>query len=173
MGGMGGMGGGGTGSDANALLKFDLSSIPAGTTVSSAVLNLYLESLSSGTMQVSLYRVTRNWVEGTRSGTGTADGATWKTYDGSSSWGTEGGDHDPAATALTTVNATAGWYSWDTAALVTAWLATPASNNGMLLAGPSGGAGSGITATFTSSDATGASAGRKPQLSVTYTGPCN
>jgi len=165
-------GGGGTGSNANALLKFDLSAIPAGATVSSAILNLYLENLSSSTMQVSLYRVTRSWVEGTRSGTGTADGTTWKTYNGSSSWGTDGGDHDATATALTTVNGTPGWYSWDTTALVTGWLTTPASDNGMLLAGPSGG-GSGITATFTSSDATGSAAGHKPQLSVTYTGPCN
>ena len=166
-------GSGGAGSDAHALIKFDLSSIPAGATISSAVLNLYLESLSSSTIQVSLYRVVRDWIEGTRSGTGTADGATWNTYDSSSSWGTGGGDHDLAATALTTINGAPGWYSWDATALVTGWLTAPASNNGMLLAVPSGGTGSGIAATFTSSDATGASAGHRPQLNVTYTGPCN
>jgi hypothetical protein len=125
----------------------------------------------SGTLQISAYRVTRAWVEGTRSGSGTADGATWTTYNGSSSWSSAGGDHDVSAAALTTVGASSGWYAWNAAPLVSGWLTTPASNKGMLLAGPSGG--SSMTATFTSSDATGSSAGRRPQLSVTYTGPCN
>lgn len=160
---------------AHALLKFDLSSIPAGATISAASLQLYLEGLSSpGTLQVSLYRVSRAWVEGTQNGSGPSpNGATWQTYNGSASWTSQGGDHDLGAAALTTVNSASGWYAWNATTLVAGWLTNPATNNGMLLDAAGGGMGGSNTATFTSSDANGAAAAQRPKLTITYTGACS
>jgi hypothetical protein len=173
MGGEGMGGGGGSINGANTLLKFDLSSIPSGATLTSATLQLYLEGMApAGTLQISAYRVTRAWVEGTQNGGGSSpNGATWATYNGATSWTNAGGDHDVSAAALTTVSATPGWYAWNAATLVSGWLTTPVSNNGMLLAAPSGGASN--TATFTSSDAGGGSAGQRPKLTLVYPSPCN
>ena len=43
---------------------------------------------------VTLYPLTRPFVEGTGNGTIPADGATWQTYDGTNGWTTAGGDFD-------------------------------------------------------------------------------
>ena len=70
------------------LMKFDLSSIPIGSVITDAEIQLYQtnwNSVNSGdccfVTQVDVHRLLRDWTEG---------GATWNTYDGSSGWTTAG-----------------------------------------------------------------------------------
>lgn len=81
-----------------ALLKFneldDGVSIPAGSTINSAVLTLVTErDRSDNTRTHSIYRMLRSWTEI----------ATWNTYDGTNNWGTAGANNtttDREATAI-------------------------------------------------------------------------
>src|SRR3990170_1048895 len=61
------------------LFQFDLSSIPAGSTIDSATLRLYDRGtdLSSTTRIMRVYRCVRNWGETT---------VTWNKYDGTNLW---------------------------------------------------------------------------------------
>jgi hypothetical protein len=50
---------------------------------------------NTGNRNVTLYPLTRSFVEGTGTGTSPANGATWLTCDGSNLWTNPGGDFDP------------------------------------------------------------------------------
>jgi hypothetical protein len=66
-----------------ALVKFDLSSIPAGSTVLSAILSLYaITDNSTNAVAFKVHRPLRAWVE---------DQATWQIYSTGNSWQTAGG----------------------------------------------------------------------------------
>jgi len=115
----------------NQLIQFDLSAIPSNAHIVSAQLQLYSKS---GSGKVNIYRLTHDWTEGTMSGSGTADGVTWKTYDGSSSWATSGGDFAPTLVDSDSVDSSAnGFQSWELAPLVQDWLAGKYPNYGVLL----------------------------------------
>ena len=104
------------------LIRFDLARLPSGVSVRSARLELSLQSVNApGT--ASIHRVTRGWVEGTQSGGGQADGATWYTHDGTNAWTSEGGDYDTSAVAETVINGGETWVSWEIGPLVEDWLA--------------------------------------------------
>jgi hypothetical protein len=47
------------------LVRFDLSSIPAGSILNSAILTLYAHSANPNTGSISLYQITSDWSEGT------------------------------------------------------------------------------------------------------------
>ena len=65
------------------LIKFDLSGIPAGATINSAVLSLYATADFSSTARTfRVYRQKRVWVEGE---------ATWNIYSSGNNWQTAGG----------------------------------------------------------------------------------
>lgn len=84
----------------NALVRFDLSAIPAGSKIDSATLELSV-SEESTTTPVRVHRVSalpQDWVEGT--GCCSNDGATWKTYDGTHAWTSAGGDFEPHTTTF-------------------------------------------------------------------------
>ena len=95
------------------LIRFDLSSIPAGSTVLAARLVLNLSKTNSGAISVALHRVTREWGEagshapdeegaGTTAATGDA---TWAAAIlGTQAWDTPGGDFVGASSAVATVN---------------------------------------------------------------------
>lgn len=61
----------------------------------SATVVFYVWQDNSGIRNVTLYPLTRSFVQGTGSGTSPADGATWLTYDGTNPWTSPGGDFDP------------------------------------------------------------------------------
>lgn len=70
------------GSVFRTLVQFDLSSIPSGTTVNSATLNLWIRSFTgTNTRTLRVYRVLRNWAE---------TQATWNVYTTGNNWGTAG-----------------------------------------------------------------------------------
>ena len=94
------------------LISFDLSGIPAGSTINSATLELYQHAEShsgSGSTNHSIYRLKRNWVE---------DQATWNVYSTGNSWSSAGAFHaddceqTPIATTALGGTTGSGYKSW-------------------------------------------------------------
>ena len=138
------------------LIAFDLSSIPAGATILSAVLGLKLTSAYAGEVTIEAHEITRSW---------TLAGVTWNKYDGSNAWATPGGDFDAAVIDSVVLDGTVQFYEWDiTASIVQGWLST---NNGLLLKASN----EALTISdkyFAASE--NATPGNRPYLRVTYTG---
>ena len=128
------------------LLAFDLSSIPAGTTVNAVTLRLQIpqEPPNVITSTVTLHRVSANWGEAGSSSTGgsgspaqTGD-ATWLyRFFSTQIWTTAGGNFAAAPSASQSVG-DIGLYEWTGAGLVADvqfWINNAASNFGWLLKG--------------------------------------
>ena len=131
-----------------AVLKFDLSSIPAGSTINAATLMLHMSRTTSAGQGIAVHRLLADWGEGTSNATGglgeggggpaTTNDATWvHRFYSTQLWNTPGGDFAAAASATTTVS-DIGNYSWSGAGVtadVQQWLANPAANFGWLVRG--------------------------------------
>lgn len=140
---------------AYGLLRFDLSTLPAGSHVTSATLSTYA-SAGSGTGSVALHRVMRDWTEA----------ATWTTSDGSTAWSQAGGDVHVTAVASTAFAGAGTWLAWDVTALADRWLKGSVPNQGVQIR-----AGAGLSGLqLASSDH--ATAGNRPRLAVTFLPPC-
>lgn len=160
-----------------ALMHFDLSSVPAGSTVSSAAVTMQVTKTSfatSGDFNFSLHRLTRNWGEGTSFGTGTGAAAqpgeaTWhQAMAGSTPWTTTGGDFTSPASASRLVG-NLGSYTWSSAGLasdVQGWIDSPSSSFGWILRGDEATASAKI---FASREAP--TIGHRPTLSIDYLVP--
>lgn len=161
------------------LLAFDLSSIPAGSTITAVTFSMTLNRTRGGASQTRLHRALQNWGEGTAAGTSGGGGggqagsndATWYCpYFPSSLWNTVGGDYVATASATTTVSGSLTTYTWTSAQLVAdvqGWLNNPATNFGWFIIGDES---SGQTAKrFNSRE--NASTGQRPRLVVTFTPP--
>ncbi len=151
---------------ASGLLQFNLASIPAGSKITGATLQL---SKSNGTFfsgTIVVYRVTTPWIEGTKTGSPSTISATYNTA-GATLWTTPGGDYDPAAVASLT-NIMQGWNSWDVTSLVQGWSSGSFSNYGMILVPTT----IDVYAEFVSKDDSGSMAPYYPKLLVTYYAPC-
>ena len=133
------------------LLRFDFSSIPAGSTIDSAALALHVSKVPNGAQpeSVELHRTTAAWGEGTSNaatgGTGGGEGdgiqattndATWTfSFFNTTSWASAGGDFDPTILAATTVTGINSYQWTGLTAVVQQSLDTPATNLGWLLLG--------------------------------------
>jgi len=117
------------------LLQFDFSTIPAGSTISSATMSLYQWYQGDASPQmIDAHYLARSWAEGTGAGSATADGATWTSSDGAAPWSLPGGDYNAGSSASTLApNATNIWVDWDLTALTQAWVNGSVSNNGLLI----------------------------------------
>ncbi len=127
-----------------ALLRFDLSSVPAGATITSTTLTLRLERTRVATFPIHMHRMTSAWGEGISSqfgGGGTAatpGDATWiaRFFGTTQLWTLPGGDFNPVASASSQVGFDEIDYVWTSTGLaadVQGWLNTPASNFGWIL----------------------------------------
>jgi Disaggregatase related repeat/TGF-beta propeptide len=138
------------GADRRGLIKFDLSSIPANGTVTSAT--LYLYSHDNKTDQTTyLYRVTSNWNENT---------VTWL------NWSLLGGDFDSATPHFTFLPAQNNcMLTIDLTSLVQAWVNGTYQNHGLMLysTGPNH-----IIKYSSKEDGT---ASQRPKLNIVYTTP--
>ncbi|MBS7622821.1 DNRLRE domain-containing protein [Candidatus Bathyarchaeota archaeon] len=110
------------------LVKFDLSSIPSGSTVNVAYLLLYYyyrgENNPAG-RTYNAYRVTKDWVE---------TQATWNVYSTGNSWTTPGGDYTTDGGSSSTVPAnTEQWMIWDVTSIVKAWIEGGQPNYGFII----------------------------------------
>jgi len=156
------------GSDENSLIRFDRLAIPPGARINTARLELYHYMTESTQVNpgVEVYRVTRDWVEGTLDGTGTADGATWQTWDGSSDWTQTGGDHDVSPVASSDISAAINdWETWEIGELVQGWIDGTYPNYGLLLKGTGS-----IEVRFASKE--DADPALRPRLTISYSCTC-
>jgi len=127
-----------SGSADNALLQFDDSDIPYGVRIISAQLELYHTVTSSVSVDdtITVHSMRSDWVEGTMSGAGIADGATWDTRDGITNWTSGGADYDPQPITSSAISgATGDWESWDITTLVQGWFNGSYPRYGLLLQG--------------------------------------
>lgn len=128
------------------LVSFDLSEIPAGSTIASVRLEMNMSRTSGDESPVSLHRFTTRWAEGSsdargeggRGAASTPGDPTWihAGFD-DTFWFTPGGDYVEEPSATTSVGRT-GPYQWASAQLtadVQSWLANPSLNSGWIAIG--------------------------------------
>jgi len=134
------------GSIRRAVLRFDLSGIPAGSVVTDVSLQLYDSAANVDNAVVSMHVLANSWGEGRSAATGgqgsgaPAQGgdATWlHRFSTGTLWNTPGGDFAVLPSAQTTVGG-AGFYNWSGSGLVSdvqQFLLNPSLNFGWLLRG--------------------------------------
>jgi autotransporter-associated beta strand protein len=162
-----------------ALFEFDLSSIPVGSTITSASLQLYCTDSHNVASNFRLFRTLVDWGEGTATGkagaTATAGQASWNNrLTGTAAWSTPGGasgtDYSATVSASTSVTGT-GAKTWSSAGLladVQYWVNNPGSNFGWFLISDAEGTNQSVNRFATSENGTTAN---RPALTVTYTAP--
>jgi hypothetical protein len=162
-----------------ALMAFNFSSIPSGSTINSVSLSLSLDRGHGSTLAISMHRATAPWGEGTSNAGSASDGAgvaptpgdvTWlhRVYP-NVLWTTPGGDFDPVASATTTVSGV-NFFAWSSPGLVSdvqGWLNNPASNFGWLMRCPE--TVEGASKRFVSGDSTNTF--QVPMLTINFTRP--
>jgi hypothetical protein len=133
------------------LIRFDTSSIPAGSTILSATLRLHMSRTVSGDQVVEVRRALASWGEGTsvapgeggNGGAPSANDATWlHRFFAGPAWTNQGGDFASGRSDSATVGGI-GFYEWaNLGSDVQAWVNSPASNFGWGLLGNEGSLGS-------------------------------
>ena len=135
----------GAGSVRRGLLRFDLSSIPPRSTVTSAVLRLSVVRVpgnGAADSTFDLFRLLASWKQGNKVGNSgapaTAGETTWNARMlGTAAWTSPGAKKDAVATASGSGDEGQGGYSWSGSGLVTdvqLWVNNPSQNFGWLLA---------------------------------------
>ena len=147
--------------DYSVIMKWDIASIPAGSTITAASVTINVTNISGNTYQV--YKMHRPWIE---------TGATWTQYASGLNWQVAGasGTSDRGATALGSMTAsTTGLktftFNASGVAIVQEWLNTPSSNNGIIVQNYANADG----LDWDSSEI--GTATNRPKLTVTYTPP--
>jgi hypothetical protein len=129
-----------------SLLRWDLSALPTGITISSAEVELYcFDGNAENEMDLALYGVTRNWTEGTGidlwpDASYVPDGATWSLAGPDTAWTTPGGDLTTSSVCRVTLPAGMGngWVTLDATAAVRAWVERGVPNRGLAVRPESG-----------------------------------
>lgn len=135
------------------LVRFNLSSIPAGTVPTSATLSLWVESFTNPLdSTVTVQPVSAAWVE---------NAVTWNKRTSTKWWSGGSFFATPAATAPISSTFTPGWVEWDVTAIAKQWLNGGITNNGILLQNDKD-----SVVTFSSRGATDAA--HRPKLVITY-----
>ncbi len=152
----------------NQLIQFDLSTIPAEANIISAQLELKQTATSSAEADavISVHRITQSWVEGTKSKSKPADGATWNTTDGSLNWDTGGGgSYDTTAIASIVITSALVTRNWDISSLVQNWHNGLFINEGVLLKGSGT-----VNVSFASKE--DLTIANRPKLTISYRCEC-
>ena len=147
------------------LLQFDLSTIPANATITSATLQL--NATGNEGFAINVYEVTEQWQEG--AGGGDNGTANWDERLPDTPWDTSDdlthGGVDKNKIVATLDTPTAGLHSWDITTLAQDWYTGDLTNYGLMLASPDGGSG---TANYESRETN-----NRPQLIISYTTDVN
>ncbi|NUQ51803.1 MAG: DNRLRE domain-containing protein [Phycisphaerales bacterium] len=170
-----------TGDLRRALIRFDLSAIPAGATINDVKLQMRLSKARTGTDTVKIHRANASWGEGTSDATANegkgapaaAGDATWGfRFFNTTSWSVLGGDFNAAASASEAIGTSIGVYTWDDPGLtsdVAAWMQSPPSNFGWVVIGDES-----INQTSRRFDSrNGTVPADAPHIIVNYTPPCD
>jgi len=126
---------------ARGLFRFDLSSVPAGSTINSVSLTLSVTRTPSGGVNsiFDLHRVTESWGEGNNGGTGAgtpadANETSWNNrLSPGTPWTTPGGSFAPAVSASRSIGGDGSYAFTSTAGLVSdvqSWVNNPSGNFG-------------------------------------------
>lgn len=120
----------------SALIRWDISSVPAGANIVSAAISVHVDYRSNETsVPVSMYRMLRPWEEMQ---------ATWIKATNAANWATAGAngsaDRSLTATAAATFSEANVWYNFDATNLVRQWVTNPADNKGVIFKAGSSGA---------------------------------
>ena len=164
------------------LLEFDVANnVPAGSTINSVTLTMWLNRTQVGDRLVDLHKVLADWGEAGSSGRGNGGNAqtgdaTWlHTFYNNQLWVTPGGDFSPAVSGsqlIGTSGANGVSYTWNSTgqmvADVQSWLDNPDLNFGWLLQGDEAQRSS---KRFDSSESTNAD--HRPKLTIDFTEPAN
>jgi spore coat protein A len=161
-----------------ALIAFDVAgAVPAGSTINSVTLTLYMSRSRSQNETVDLHQVLAAWGEGTshangeegEGATATTNDATWshRLWSGTT-WTTPGGDFAVSASGTATVAGQNGFYSWSSTGMasdVQSWLDSPANNHGWIVIGNE--VGSRVAKRFNSRE--NITSSRRPALEIDFT----
>ncbi|HEY4691574.1 MAG TPA: DNRLRE domain-containing protein [Anaerolineae bacterium] len=132
-----------------SLIKFDTSAIPNGSTINSAVLQVYMIAswdYPSRSRTITAYRISSNWAEST---------VTWNTQPGIAE----------AYGSAAIVSGAFGWYSFDVTNLVRAWKNGTYSDYGVMLRGPEQSGSDSSWRSFSTREG-----GYTPKINITYIG---
>lgn len=152
-----------------SFLRFDLSSLPAGSTIQAAELSLYLKYSDAGSQSrpAQLQPLLTSWDESQ---------VTWKQRATSQPWAGSGpkrGIDYSANVAVTTQSGKAGvWLTWPLKEWAQIWLNNPNSNQGVILLDPNGWGtppDGGYVRSYASSEHS--MLAWRPKLTITYTLP--
>jgi hypothetical protein len=161
-----------------ALLKFNIAAVvPTGAVITAVTLTLNCNISRAIADNVSLYKLTTDWGEGTSNAAASGDGggaaattndATWpNNFFPASNWTTAGGDYTATASATTSIPST-GFFTWSATGIIADvqnWLNNPATNFGwILLCNETTAA---TARRFASRE--NATVANRPSLSITYT----
>jgi len=148
-----------SGYENRGIVIFDLSSIPSEAQVTSATLYLHEYSTQGTTRTIGVHRVTSSWTEG---------GVTWNSRDGTTDWGTAGGDFISTATDEQSLSWTGvlKWDSWGVTPDVRGFVNGTYSNYGWIIKDENEGAVANYLWQFNSKEH--ATASLRPKLEVTY-----
>jgi hypothetical protein len=134
----------------DVLVQFDLSGIPAGSTINSATLELYNTVAPASSYSVSVMRNTATWAEGT---------VTWNNKPA----------YDTTAVATITPTTAVGWKVWTVTSAVQGWFAGTYPNYGFTVKPTATSGNTNILYTFASKE--NETTGNRPILRVNYTPP--
>jgi len=116
---------------ASSLIRFDVSSIPAGATVQEAALSLAVVNYGQRGPEAVIagaFVVTRTWEEMQ---------ATWIKATNLENWGLPGCNSTSSDRSPTSLDSESiyevGWYTWSLTSAVQMWVQDPASNKGVIL----------------------------------------
>ena len=141
-----------------ALLRFDLSPIPAGATIDSAMLQVYAEGWGGSDLPIGAYAVLRNVL---------LNQTTWNVAQTAANWETGGGngatDRRPYPESSILTYGPKQWYSFDITSLVQEWVNATLPNNGLLLRAENS-----YPADFYFTSAEGGTVEWRPKLVVRY-----
>ncbi len=148
-----------TGIEFRPILEFNLSAVPNGVTITSAILQLYTWSSTGNATTVKVYRLIEPWNE-TEAG--------WNNRTSSDLWNygfSPGGRYDESEITSVLLNQT-GWYNFTILTVARGWLNTSYNNYGIILIASN--ANNGDQKEFYSSDYVTDSSLR-PKLYIDYT----
>lgn len=160
------------------LVKFDTTSIPAGSIIRQVTLSLY-ESRARNEHVVRVHRLQRSWGESSSNGGGSGEGAdaapgdaTWShAFHPGVAWTQAGGDYLATASAQASVGTQGVFYSWGPnaalAADVQAWVNDASANHGWILIGDE----QGLQNAKRFESRNNASSTNRPRLVVVYDPP--